>query len=378
MNRRSSHRILVTRFPFQSRWGGEEVHTMRLMTELDKKGHEVFFMGSDPVLLDAFKRRGFEVKQTKLYKAPVTKLSLVLFTIFSPFLFIKSFFDLRAVKKKWNIDTVYMLSFGEKLMMTWWAHKMGLRVLWLEHARIGNWLKKNPWRRLYTRLSKWSKTIVTSNAMLPIIDPFVVNARAISCGLMLSKSSPLRDEIKDFLSGGFAIGTVARLTVDKGVDKIVRLVHSKPDVRLIIVGDGPLINDIKAEGRDEQILVLPELPRTELMSLYAALDLFILGSMEMDPFGLVAIEAMAMGTPAMLTDQCGVASDLRHQENAYIVEPRFASLDKGLKTLMKRHGLRKKIAERGQSFVKDHYKLSDMVKAFESEFDAPIPAKKNA
>src|SRR3990167_6922219 len=61
-------KVLVTRFPYESRFGGEEVHTLRLMEELDKRGIEAFFLGSCPILLREFKERGFWVKRAWLAK----------------------------------------------------------------------------------------------------------------------------------------------------------------------------------------------------------------------------------------------------------------------------------------------------------------------
>ena len=79
-------RLLVTRFPFEPRLGGEEMHTIQLMKELDKKGYESFFLGSCPILQRLFRENGFESKKVWLGKPPVTKLSLLSFSVLSPLL----------------------------------------------------------------------------------------------------------------------------------------------------------------------------------------------------------------------------------------------------------------------------------------------------
>lgn len=354
-------RLLVTRFPYESRLGGEEVHTISLMQGLDKMGYEAFFLGSDPILISLFKKNGFLAKRGFLAKPPVTKLWLLIFTLLSPILFLLAGLQLWHARKTWKVDTVYMHSLGEKLLMTPWAIWFGMKVLWLEHARLGNWLAKNPWRPLYSFLSKWTTTVVTSNAMKPIAEKFAHNVEAVSCGVILEKATALRDDIKKFLEGGFAIGTVARLTVDKGVDMIVRLVHSKPDVRLIIVGDGPLKNELKRWTNPKQVMLLPSMPRHELMSLYKSLDLFILGSTEMDPFGMVAAEAMWFGTPVLMTEKCGISEDLHDTKEAFIVPAKFAYMDRALKKTMKHRDLLKEVGRRGQSFVRENYKFNKMI-----------------
>lgn len=361
-------RILVTRFPYASQWGGEELHTLTLARELDQRGIPSFFLGSCPILLDAFKTAHFDVQKAWLGKPPVTKAWLILFTVLSPFLFLKAGWMLKNAQKKWRVDTVLMLSFGEKLVMTPWAKLFGMKTLWIEHARIGRWLTKNPWRVLYRAWSRWVTVVVTSNAMVSSVRPWTSEGQKvwpISCGAMSTKPTPLRDELKDFLKDGFGVVCVARLTADKGVDMLVQSVQSKPDGRLVLVGEGPLRKTLEKTADPERVRFVSSLPRGELMDLYRCADLFVLPSREMDPFGMVVAEAMFFGTPVMVTNVCGIAHDLHHSHDAWIVEPRIAEIDKGLKRLMKDPTLRAGMGKAGQSFVKKHYTLDGMVDAFE-------------
>ncbi len=358
-------RILVTRFPFHSRWGGEEVHTLRLMEELDKRGMEAFFLGSCPELLKAFAERHFLVRKAWLSKPPVSLLRLLSFTLLSPLLFFLAGFFLYRARKDWAITHVYMLSFGEKLLMTPWALFAGIPVVWVEHARIGRWLTRNPWRILYRRWSHFVTVVVTSQAMVPLLRPWVHRVTAIPCGVMLDKPMPLPPRVKSFLSSGFGVVCVARWTVDKGVDKLVHCVYSKPEIRLVLVGDGPLEADIKKAVHTGRVLALPALSRGELMSLYAEAELFVLPSQEMDPFGMVAAEAMAMGAPVLMTSACGFASELRHGQEAWVVGKGLVELSLGLKRLTKDPALRMQLAKRGKAVVTRHFSLRTMVDRFE-------------
>lgn len=357
--------LLVTRFPFSSRWGGEELHTLRLMQALEKRGFEPFFLGSDPVLLKAFQENGFGTQKAWLGKAPVTKFWFLCFTLLSPFLFFKAAWLLWRARQRWGVDTLYALSLGEKILMTPWAHIFGMKILWLEHARIGNWLKKNPWRWVYTRLSTWCTVVVTSKAMLTEMGGLAKQLVAIPCGVIVDKMAPLPEDMVQFLKGGFAVGTVARLTVDKGVDMMVRLVHSKPDMRLILVGEGPLKDQLIQAAPKGRVLFVDSLPRPQLMSLYKALDLFVLPSTQMDPFGMVAAEAMWFGTPVLLTDQCGFAKALHNGKEAVIVPARFAALDKAVKKLMRDPEKLNVLGKAGKDLVHLDHSFKDMVKDFE-------------
>lgn len=351
-------RILVTRFPYESRFGGEEVHSITLMKELRENGFEAFFLGSCPVLLREFDESEFETEKSWLGKPPVTKLWLLLFTLLSPLLFLKAGMMLKRARKKWGVDVLYCLSLGEKLLMTPWALRAGMKVVWLEHARIGNWLTKNPWRILYSRLSRKVDVVVTSRAMKKFL-PFAHNVQSITCAAIVEKPTALPQEIYDFLGGGFCVATVARLTVDKGVDMMDKLVHSEPDCRAIIVGDGPLkLNE------DSRLKVVPKLSRGQLTELYKNVDLFILPSRDFDPFGMVAAEAMMCGAPLLVTDQCGIAFDLHNEHEAVIVPAKFNELHKALKKLKSHPELRKRISACGQKFAQKNYTLKRMVGEF--------------
>ena len=371
-------RLLVTRFPYTSQWGGEELHTLTLAKELDKRGIPSFYLGSCRILNEAFKEAHFDAKFAWLGRPPVTKFWLLAFTVLSPILFLHAGLLLGKARRRFRVDSVLMLSFGEKLLMTPWAKLFGMRTLWIEHARIGRWLAKNPWRIAYRWWSRWATVVVTSNAMAPVVRPWIsehgVSPRlaAISCAVMAEKPGELGADVAGFLAGKkgdstlpFVVSTVARLTPDKGVDMLVHLVHSKPDVRLLVVGEGPLKKELQKKADLDRVLFVNSLPRGELMALYKRSDLFVLASREMDPFGMVAAEAMHFGTPVLLTSACGISKDLVHGRDAWIVEPKVAELDKAFKRLQKDPELRKAIGKHGQAFVKSHYPLGAMVDEFE-------------
>jgi len=151
--------------------------------------------------------------------------------------------------------------------------------------------------------------------------------------------------------------------VDKGVDKIVRLVDTEPDMRLVLVGSGPLLSAIESSKNRDRILHVDSLARGELTSLYKALDVFILGSTEFDPFGMVAAEAMMAGTATVVTRECGISFDLKNGREAMVVGAGFAEMDKAVRKLRDSR-LREKIGKAGKKFAKEHYSIERMVEEF--------------
>jgi glycosyltransferase involved in cell wall biosynthesis len=103
------------------------------------------------------------------------------------------------------------------------------------------------------------------------------------------------------------IGTVGRLTIQKGqkylIDAVAMLREKFPQILLLIVGDGPvrddLQNHIKAIGIDKNAIFLGT--RRDIPQLLSAMDIFVLPSL-WEGLGTALIEAMASGKAVIATD----------------------------------------------------------------------------
>ncbi|MFH0851145.1 MAG: hypothetical protein V1876_00140, partial [Candidatus Peregrinibacteria bacterium] len=135
-------RILFTRFPLESRYGGAEVQTMALMHGLQARRHAVAFLGSCPILLKLCRDEGILAAEFKIGAPPVTRWSAL------SFLWRKRSMQQRlcnAVGEFGPLDALIMLSLSEKLLLMPFALERGIRVFWMEHDGVGRWLTKNPW-----------------------------------------------------------------------------------------------------------------------------------------------------------------------------------------------------------------------------------------
>lgn len=112
----------------------------------------------------------------------------------------------------------------------------------------------------------------------------------------------------------FLLLYVGRLAQEKGLDVLIEAVRristTRPDVGLLIVGDGPESKVLRELARDlPQVFFLGFQDWDQLPRFYAAADLFVLPSRS-EPWGLVVNEAMASGLPVLATRTVGAVQDL--------------------------------------------------------------------
>jgi glycosyltransferase involved in cell wall biosynthesis len=102
---------------------------------------------------------------------------------------------------------------------------------------------------------------------------------------------------------------VGRLAKEKSLDFLLRafarIVTQRPQARLLLVGKGPHERRLRRMTRkldlDERVIFTGPIPHDEVPHYAAAADLFVFPSMT-ETQGLVLVEAMAAGTPAVAVE----------------------------------------------------------------------------
>lgn len=120
--------------------------------------------------------------------------------------------------------------------------------------------------------------------------------------------------------------TACRLIRLKGIalliDAVALMRERIPDVLLVVVGTGPLAEELRQGVRERKlentVRFTGFIDDDKLLQAYHAADLFVLPSIAMEGFGLVVIEAMACGTPAMVTPVSGMPETVRDLDPALI------------------------------------------------------------
>lgn len=157
-----------------------------------------------------------------------------------------------------------------------------------------------------------------------------------------------------------AIGFIGRLSKQKAPDVMLDAFHlvsrQCPQARLIMIGSGPLEEQIRAQvsglGLASRVRLLGDVVATEYLS---ALDLFCLSS-RYEGMPYVLLEALAAGLPIVATNVGGVAMTVEHGQNGLIVpectaEPLAAALREIVSDDAKRQHFAADSAQRSQQFT---------------------------
>jgi glycosyltransferase involved in cell wall biosynthesis len=95
------------------------------------------------------------------------------------------------------------------------------------------------------------------------------------------------------------------------------------DVHIVVAGGGELLDGFKAQasraGVGSRVHFLDRVPHGELPDVLRASDLFVLTTEPPESFGIVLIEALACGLPAVATDYPGVRAVIDEGETGFLV-----------------------------------------------------------
>jgi glycosyltransferase involved in cell wall biosynthesis len=127
------------------------------------------------------------------------------------------------------------------------------------------------------------------------------------------------------------VGAAGRIDTWKGFDILLDAFalasESRDDVHLVVAG-GPVVGKeqlfTQLHARAEQLPRAHWLgPRNDVPDVLADLDCFVLPTTEPEPYGLIAVEALASGVPVVLTDAGGpreIAANA-HSNDAMLIPP---------------------------------------------------------
>jgi glycosyltransferase involved in cell wall biosynthesis len=297
-------------------------------------------------MIPRFDRRRFNVSLVSLRKKDLSEETLDALGIDITYLE-RSKFDpltlfamLRIIDAK-RIDILHLHGYGATTFGRLAGAIRGIPAIVHEHANLTDtpWFQKVA-DRLLEPVTDIAIAVSRSTA------DFIVQARRIPAskvkvvylGVPLEEFSRRRspEEIAaaraelGILPGEFAVGTVTRLHESKGnsylVDAAARVIRARPVARFFIVGEGPLLDDLRAQadrlGLGDRFVFAGF--RRDVAATLSAFDLSVFPSLwEGTP--LTGFEALAMGKAIVATDADGLVDILTDNHDAVIVPKRNAA-----------------------------------------------------
>src|SRR3954453_5727527 len=213
-----------------------------------------------------------------------------------------------------------------------------------EYGRHQGWVDKHPQSYIHG-VERWmanrAERVVTCSAYMRehVADIYGLEEsriKVIPNGIDPSELTPGDDP--DSLRSKFAdpderlVLLVGRLVYEKGfqlaLEALPGLIERVGNVRYIVAGSGTAEEELRGQagelGLDEHGTFLGWIGDDVLHSLYRIADLTVVPSIY-EPFGLVALEAMASGCPCLVADTGGLREVVPHED----VGLRFRSRDPG-------------------------------------------------
>ena len=126
------------------------------------------------------------------------------------------------------------------------------------------------------------------------------------------------------------IGFVSRIEEGKGWDIFLkafkRLAETDTKLRAIMIGEGSQLHilrrDVEEMEISDKVILFPLLSHSKLAVAYNAMDVFCFASrIKAESLGLVGLEAMACGTPCVITNYAGPSSYAKNEYNCLTFNP---------------------------------------------------------
>lgn len=330
-------RLFVATGIFYPEPGGPATYLYRLLPELQARGHvvRVLTFGAAPAVENAYPypvwripRRALPLRWSHYARAAyaaareadlvfVNSLGLPLLPALrgrgDPPRVLKVVGDLaweRAVNKGWILPTEDIDAFQHR--------KYPPRVALLQRQRARE-------VRRYARVivpSAYLRQMVIGWGALPERVQVIYNALPPGAHTPDASQSDARDHLG--LDAGPLLLTVARLTPWKGIDHLITALAAVPDARLLIAGDGPDDERLRAHAAAQgdavaaRVTFLGRVPRERLALYFRAADYTVLYS-GYEGLSHTLLESLLAGTPVIASDKGGNPEVVQHGQNGLLV-----------------------------------------------------------
>ncbi|MCF6129777.1 glycosyltransferase family 4 protein [Flavobacterium sp. AS60] len=334
-----------------------------------------------------------EKQNIKVIVAPVLKLYRKMFTPTNLFKFLKEIRSgvatLDDLNEKYQFDLIYSNTLAV-LLGHFYTRKRKIKHLWHVHEIIES---PKIFTRLFCRLLQSSATTkivynsISTQNFWNVNSKIASKSRVIWNGLEFPKNSASVDEITTIRETFFkskpneiVIALIGRISRWKGQQLLLNvfntLSNKHQNIKLVFIGSPPpnqdgFLEDLKWDIQKYQladrVLVIPF--QKEIFKFWQSIDIAVVPSIEPEPFGLVAVEAMLAKKPVIGSNHGGLTEIIINNETGILVEPNNKNyLAEAISKLIENQELREKFGKNGYNRAIKEFSIEKYVQSFEKLF----------
>jgi len=231
---------------------GAEIYTIRLIAGMNKSGEYSQLLTNYKNFI--IKSQKYNIQSSYIFM-PVpeiaTKKNSMIVMVLLFYLISAYILRINQIEYKNKFDVIILESLTEKLFLSPYLRLFGYRIIWIEHGPVFKSNRFNLVKLLYKYKSKWADKIITvsKDTENDLINGGVLSTSisTVYIGTNLHKNiiSKFRISKKQWL-----IGYIGSISMEKGIFKFVdianKLINKKFPIKLIVLGDGPLLPEIKS------------------------------------------------------------------------------------------------------------------------------------
>ena len=339
-------------------WGGAERATVALLKGLKDRGHDVLLLCNDQRVASEAVSRGVAAEVCAI----------------GGDIALPHAFRLSRVLKRHAPDVFIVGTFKKLFLASLGARMAGVpRVV----ARVG--LESDTPRSIKYRiaLKRWTDGVVVNSKRMA--GAFTGNTVRVIWNGVDSRHATT-DPMKLRLELGaqadtFIIGTVARLALQKRIDRLLEVTARLPEVLCVIAGDGTrrdeLVERMNTLDVGERVRFLGN--RDDVGDVLSALDVFVVTS-ETEGLSNAMLEAMSYGLPVVSTDVSGaddaLGEDSEGQRAGLVTGFDARSIAEAISTLKNDPQLRGAMGFRARRRAVNQFSIDRMLSEWEDFLSA--------
>ena len=201
------------------------------------------------------------------------------------------------------------------------------------------------------------------------IDPgkIVVIPNGTKCKMQISRPKDDRP-----LAEKLTIGTLGRLTVEKGHETFLAAAKKvtsniqHPTSNFVIAGEGNLKPELEQQVKDlgieDKVTFLGFVPEDRKIEVYSSFDIFVFPSLA-EGFGIVLIEAMALGLPCVVSD-LPVLGEVGGDAVRFFKAGDSKDLAQKVLMLLEDEDLRRGLGQKARKRVEEKYSMETFVENY--------------